>query len=128
MFYLIEVCFGDDNDQSIGDFIVEADNKTECGKIIERCFWESFERDEEDVTADGDEDHIYFMWDVFYDRNGNEINRDDLPENFDDVPYTPFHEDYRITAEYQTFDEAEKNVANYHSRWTDVLRTNERPI
>jgi len=119
-FFRFERHMGDDNDNSIGEIIVEAIDKqsafdrlptldkSQSKDVLESSGYEQ----------DGDEDSLTQMWNSYTDgRTGDNIDLSDLPEDFDDddICSIPYHADFYFQAEYETADAAQKDRATHHT-------------
>jgi len=116
MFYFVSVSYGDENDNSIGEFIVEADSKEEALEICEKLGKEGKPKG---VEIDGDEYQVTFLWYRYYDEHGKEVTGDDVSDESGQIT---FHEDYTIQKESADIEELEKEFSRYHSGWANILK------
>lgn len=87
---------GDDNDNSISRFTMEAESKDALFAKLEKEFFENFKGNKNDVIVDGDENSLTLMWFESFDEDGKTINSDDVEEDDNSIP---FHSDYYIETE-----------------------------
>jgi hypothetical protein len=98
MLFHIALHTGDDNDNSIDRFDMEAESKENLFDQLETDFFENFSGNREDVMVDGDENSLTLLWSEFYDADGDEVDPDDVDgtEGFSD---RTFHHDFYIESD-----------------------------
>jgi|SRR3989304_7250914 len=103
MYYLVENHYGDDNDNSITDIIVEAKNNNEVFSKLKIDYIDDFWKDAEE---DGDDEVMYLM----------KYEESDDPEN-----PIPLHNDYYITESFKKIEDAREARARYHGYGGELL-------
>ena len=95
MKYNMELHTGDDNDNSIATFTMDADSKEKLFATLEKDFADNFAGNMDIVTIDGDENSITMLWSEYYDDKGNEVDPDDV-DGTEDFGERIFHHDFYI--------------------------------
>ena len=123
-YFRFEVHHGDDNDNNISEFIMEAKNLEECWVRIQKDLEKRAKEAGITLDIDGDGESLTSMYYEYYDENGNDIADDDEIPN--DSHGIPFHEDYYFQEEYPftdiknaniAYDQAESDMSDFHGRW-----------
>lgn len=113
-FYRFEIHSGDDNDNSIGEIIIEAESEEDAFERLPTLDKKNPCDDLEHIGyfTDGDDKVLYQTWTEPCD-NPELSESDDnyLPDEYDGVYY---HEDYYLRGEYETVEAAQKDRSTYH--------------
>jgi hypothetical protein len=96
MLFHIALHTGDDNDNSIDRFDIEAESKEKLFDILEAEFLEDFTGNREDVMVDGDGDSLTFLWFESFNEKGDFIGPEECRDDDTSIPY---HHDFYIEQE-----------------------------
>jgi hypothetical protein len=113
-YFLFQNHVGDDNDNHIGDIIIEARNKDEAFDFLPTLEKENPQSELDDVgyTVDGDDDCLLQFW-VEYPESIDDTDADD-EDDFNDNYGTPYHNDFYLTGVFDTLDDADAAKASFH--------------
>ena len=95
MKYNVELHYGDENDNMIRSFTMDAESKKDLLDKLEEDFRSDFDGNDDIVTIDGDEDSVTMLWSEYYDADGNDVDADDV-DGTEGFGERIFHHDYYI--------------------------------
>ena len=105
MFYFFHCHIGDDNDNSIGDVIVDAATLEEAFSILQRQIPENYD------IVEGDGETLYTL----YLEGTGEI------DSFGDEYYIPWHFDFYFQSEHGTLDDALECMSIWHWNYNPLI-------
>jgi len=114
-FFLFENHTGDDNDNGIGDIIIEAKDKDDAFDRLPTLDknHSQEERDKVGYSQDGDVDCLMQFWTEYPDNieETDAESEDDFMENYGRF----FHDDFYLVNEFETLEDAENEKQVFHS-------------